>query len=230
MLVCFDLDGTLLDQRSAEHAGALHFAETFKNRVPVTGDAFAQLWHETTERHFQAFLRGECSFIEQRRHRIGELVSERLEDREADELFNIYLEAYEANWQLFDDVKPCLEALSGTHLGIITNAAQQQQERKLGRLGIAHHFSFVLSAERAGYAKPHPAIFQQAARLAQVEGPRVYIGDDAKTDAQAATDAGWHGIWLNRRGKGEPNFAPMLRGLETLPKTLSRLFIDDKQE
>lgn len=230
MLVCFDLDDTLLDQRSAESAAALHFAERFKDRVPATGEAFVTLWHETTKRHFQAFLRGEYTFQEQRRQRIRDLIQKPLTDDEADTHFHVYLEAYEANWQLFDDVKPCLEALSGTHLGIITNAAQKQQEKKLERLGIAHHFSFVLSAERAGYAKPHPAIFQQAARLAQVEGPHVYIGDDAKTDAQAATDAGWHGIWLNRRGEHKLNFAPMIGGLDTLPKTLSRLFIDSKEE
>lgn len=216
MLLCFDLDDTLLDQRGAERAAAIHLAKTFGARMTATGEAFVALWHEATKRHFQAFLRGECSFEDQRRRRICELVNADLGDAEADSLFGVYLEAYEANWRLFDDVLPCLGALSGIQKGIITNAAQAQQERKLERLGIAEHFSFVLSAQTAGSAKPDPKIFGQAATQAKAGGPLVYVGDDALMDAQAATDAGWHGIWLSRYDVIEPNFPQMLRGLEAL--------------
>lgn len=233
MLLCFDLDDTLLDQRSAERAATIHFAETFGNRLPVIGEAFVTLWREASERHFRAFLCSECSFQEQRRRRICELVSARLSDAEADRHFSVYLDAYKANWKLFDDVLPCLDALRSVQLGIITNASQAQQERKLERLGISRYFAFVLSAEKAGCAKPSPAIFQQAARAAKPQRsgePQtcVYIGDSFTLDAEAATSAGWHGIWLDRRGSAREPSPTTLRTLKDLPAYLLDLTVAQK--
>lgn len=216
MLICFDLDDTLLDHQGAERAAAIRFAETFRDRVPARGDAFVTLWRSASERHFEAFLRGACSFEGQRRRRICDLVGKDLNDAEADALFAVYLEAYEAHWRLFDDVLPCLGVLQGHQLGVITNAAQAQQERKLERLGVAHYFSFILSAESAGCAKPDPAIFALAATHARPADPRVYIGDNLELDAQAATAAGWHGIWLCRGNKNS-RYPHTLRTLEALP-------------
>ncbi len=222
MLICFDLDDTLLDHQRAERLAALELTETLDDGVGAAGDAFVRNWRSATEHHFGAFLRGECSFQDQRRPRIRQLFGEGLTDKKADALFAVYLRAYEANWQLFDDVLLCLEALRDVQLGIITNAAQEQQERKLERLGIAQHFSFVLSAERAGCAKPDPAIFALAATYARSTGPHVYVGDNLLLDAHGATGAGWHGIWLDREGRGS-SFPRTLASLTKLPEYLESL-------
>jgi len=106
----------------------------------------------------EAFLRGDVSFQEQRRRRIRELTSADLGDAEADGLFGIYPEAYEANWRLFGDVEACLEQLSAHQLGIISNRSRAQQLEKMQRLGLVRHFSFVVSAEEAACAKPDPEL------------------------------------------------------------------------
>jgi putative hydrolase of the HAD superfamily len=92
------------------------------------------------EKHFATFMRGEITFVEHRRRRIRELFQETelyLADDEADERFAIYLQYYEDNWTLFDDVLPCLDALSNRRLGIISNGNAEQQAKKLHQTGIA---------------------------------------------------------------------------------------------
>lgn len=137
MLICFDLDDTLLDHSSAERAAALHFAEVLK--LSPSGTAFVERWREVAQRHMAAFLRGDVSFQEQRRRRIRELIPVGA-DSEADALFEVYLEAYEANWRLFADVEPCLTALSTHRLGVITNGSRAQQLEKVQALGVAQFF------------------------------------------------------------------------------------------
>lgn len=61
-----------------------------------------------------ASARGEISFAEQRRRRIRDVICDsQLSDAQADEFFALYLPLYEANWELFPDVCPCLERLGG---------------------------------------------------------------------------------------------------------------------
>lgn len=93
MLICFDLDDTLLDHSGAEEAAALHFGEVIGERSAVSSEAFVRAWRRAAERHMATFLRGEVSFQEQRRRRIRELITADT-DGEADTLFEIYLEAY----------------------------------------------------------------------------------------------------------------------------------------
>ena len=73
MLVCFDLDDTLLDHSGAEKAAALHFGEVFRERLSEFGEAFTGVWQAAAEKHMEVFLRGEISFQEQRRRRMREL-------------------------------------------------------------------------------------------------------------------------------------------------------------
>ncbi len=127
MLICFDLDDTLLDHGGAEEAAAQHFGEVFEERLSEFGKAFVRVWRATAERHMAVFLRGEISFQEQRRRRVRELLSTDLTEGEADALFRVYLEAYEANWRLFADVEDGLAVLGAHRLGIITNGSRAQQ-------------------------------------------------------------------------------------------------------
>ncbi len=99
MLICFDLDDTLLDYGGAERAAAQRFAEVLGE---PSAEVFVRAWRAAAERHIATFLRGEVSFQEQHRLRTRELTTART-DGEADALFEVYLEAHKTNLRRFDD-------------------------------------------------------------------------------------------------------------------------------
>jgi putative hydrolase of the HAD superfamily len=91
--------------------------------------------------------------------------------------------------------------LSGHALGVITNGNTEQQRKKLKTLGLTERLSMVVTSEEAGVAKPDPRIFRRASEQAAVKPTHCYyVGDRLDTDAQAAAQAGFSGIWLNRKG------------------------------
>ena len=66
------------------------------------------------------------------------------------------------------------------------------------RVGIGHLFKHHLSAASVGFAKPHPAMFQQALAHAKVEAHEaIHIGDHPEQDIKAAQDLGMKTIWMN---------------------------------
>lgn len=230
MLICFDLDDTLLDHTRAEHEAALHFGMSLGSAGPV-GEAFVKFWREVAEKHMASFLRGEVSFQEQRRRRVREVTGRTLSDTDADGLFYRYLGVYEAHWKLFDDVNDCLAALSVYRLGVISNGNQEQQLKKLRHTGIESCFRFVLSAERAGVAKPDRAIFVEAAKYADRSDRNCfYVGDNLTVDAEAAKRAGWQGIWLDRKGSKRVTPLPTISSLQELPTLIDRLSRTNKSE
>jgi putative hydrolase of the HAD superfamily len=65
--------------------------------------------------------------------------------------------------------------------------------------------AFVVHAERAGGAKPHPAPFTRAAELGAVDRDRwVHVGDSIPSDVIGAQEFGLRAVWLNRRGHPAP--------------------------
>jgi putative hydrolase of the HAD superfamily len=199
MPVLFDVDDTLVDHLGAERKAAVALLRRFHDRFEVSDDEFVTLWHRAAERHFTAFNAGLCSYQEQRRRRIREFFGADLSDNAADKHFEIYHDAYRANWALFADVLPCLDALSGETLAIVSNNGTAATLQKLDVVGITARFAAIVTPETAGVSKPDPAIFRAACeRLGVSPSACVYIGDMLDKDARAAQAAGLTGVWLNR--------------------------------
>ncbi|RPJ01910.1 MAG: HAD family hydrolase [Chloroflexi bacterium] len=205
MIVFFDVDDTLVNHSSAERSAALLFYGQYagdRAMAGLDGDTFCTRWHDAAERHFATFNAGDCSYQEQRRRRIREFFGADVTDQAADDLFGVYLASYEAHWALFPDVLPCLDALAGHKLGIVSNNSLTATQRKLRRVGIAERFGVVIAPETAGVSKPDHRIFEAACQ--QVSAPAnqcVYVGDRLETDARAASAAGMIGVWIDRRGE-----------------------------
>jgi FMN phosphatase YigB (HAD superfamily) len=60
MVVFFDIDGTLLDQSSAERAGAIAVHRSVGAQVPV--EEFVSNWSTVLERQFVRYLRGDVTY------------------------------------------------------------------------------------------------------------------------------------------------------------------------
>src|SRR5947209_15675564 len=121
MVIFFDIDETLVNQRHAEAVAGEHFLKVYGPLLPQSYNVsgFCRLWRALREKHAPPFWRGLIPCQEQRRRRIRELFRARephLDDAEADTRFAFYREHYRGAWSLFDDVLPCLRALSPLRL------------------------------------------------------------------------------------------------------------------
>ncbi|MGL6341796.1 MAG: HAD family hydrolase, partial [Waterburya sp.] len=201
-MIFFDIDQTLINHQQAQDTAALLFWQRFSSLLPHTSEEFCQCWQTVMKKHFATFMQGEINFIEHRRRRMRELFHQAeldLADDEADRRFAIYLQHYEDNWTLFDDVLPCLNTLSNRRLGIITNGNTEQQIKKLCHTRIAKQFDIVVVSEEVGVSKPKPNIFLEACRRAKVKAQQChYVGDSLQNDVLAAKAVGMKGVWLNR--------------------------------
>jgi HAD superfamily hydrolase (TIGR01549 family) len=110
-------------------------------------------------------------------------------------------------------------------IGIVTNGPTEVQRAKLELLGIERLVDFVLVSEEFGVAKPDPAIFREALRLAEVEPEEaIFVGDSVEFDMAGARSAGIPTVWVNRHRQPwtEPGPPPsrQIRTLADLPKLL----------
>lgn len=130
--------------------------------------------------------------------------------------------------QIYPDAKPALERCSslGLKLGVVSNFDNRLEEI-LRSCGLLSYFSFVISSEEAGVAKPSPDIFVQALQKCGASAGNVaYVGDHFVNDYLASGSAGIYGILLDRRDKYKEAEVPReqrIVSLEELPSRLQQL-------
>ena len=221
--VLFDIDDTLVDFGASAAAGLAALLG------PEVREGLPDTWHALTERHYPRFLAGEVSFGDMQLERLVELLAWvglpapdragllELEARRQDEMTRHY--------RLFDDVRPCLDALAGVRIGVVSNSDGPHQRAKLGSVGLGDAFEVVVVSGDVGHAKPDPRIFLEACRALDLPPSSVvYVGDRVDIDARGATGAGLHGVWLDRAGSGPaPVDVPSITALTDLPELLARL-------
>ncbi|MGD8991708.1 MAG: HAD family hydrolase [Desulfobacterales bacterium] len=218
-MIFFDIDETLMNNTAAERAAAAKFYDLHKDVLQTPLEKFIHRWQTLTERNIQRYLAGELSFEGQRRERLRQVFANKrsLSDAEADAIFDAYLHFYENSWILFPDVEDCLNALSGHHLGIISNGDAIQQRQKLHSLGIIDRFSTIVISGEVSITKPAPQIFKMACQKAGSRPSACWhIGDNFKVDVQGSISAGMKGIWLNRDGHKQPTDIPTITSLRDL--------------
>jgi putative hydrolase of the HAD superfamily len=218
VVVLFDIDDTLLDHSAALRTATDTLYRTLK--LPLTADQFASAWMAALVRNFDRYLAGELSYQDQRRVRVRETIDPTLSDEAADEIISRYIDSYEASWSLFADAIPCLDALSGHRLGIISNGQSHQQRMKLTQTGILARFECVTISEECGCAKPSAEIFERAcSSLGTSPTTVIYVGDLYDVDAAGARNAGLVGVWLDRAARAsEAHDQPIIGSLSELPR------------
>lgn len=232
----FDLDDTLFAHRRAVRDGiAAHIG---KQLPGVDAAAHQDRWDELEELHYHRYLTGELDYLGQRRARARAFMEpfgvEFVEDRSAEEWFEVYLLEYVRAWTLHDDALPCLDALAaaGIRIGMITNGDRDFQQAKLDAMGLDRRLEHLVTSGEFGIAKPDPRIFAHACEVFGVApSDAVYIGDRLQTDAIGAASAGLGGVWLDRSGAATAeelaataaSGVAVIRTLAELPGLLERL-------
>lgn len=201
-MIFFDIDGTLLDHKSAEKEGIEKFyiSNNFDKICDI--EKFRKTWVKYSDKNFQKFLNKEYLFEQQRAMRIVDVYNEfnkEISYNEALTKFSDYLNAYESSWKAYEDVIPCLNMLNEYKLGIISNGDYEQQCEKLKKMNIIEYFCDIVVAGDVGYAKPNNRIFEIACQRNKVSiEDAFYIGDNIKTDIIPANEIGMRGILIDR--------------------------------
>ncbi|MDP1711362.1 MAG: HAD family hydrolase [Candidatus Nanopelagicaceae bacterium] len=201
----FDLDNTLFDHRGAAAAGMSSLLH--KRGWVYEGEPDLEtMWQQIEQKYFSEYVAGNLTLAEHRRERMREFLQRanlHADGANLDGLFADYLDEYSNSWTAYSDALPALEALreSGYVLAVLTNGQQEQQERKLAKMGLRHFFTSVLAIGKVTHPKPDARAFLQMCASLECEPEEVvYVGDDPQVDAAAATRAGLYGVWLNREG------------------------------
>jgi putative hydrolase of the HAD superfamily len=165
--VCFDLDGTLFDDRQYVRAGLLAAADLLE------GDTGVDLSTELLAAYFQ--------------RRVTEQTFDRVLDEHGlstglvPELVSAY-HANDAPLVPFSDAEPTLDRLRAEYdLAVVTGGTNG--ESKLDRLGLAQYFDSVIVAPAHGWSKREPEPFE--AMLAALESTperTVVVGDRPAVD------------------------------------------------
>jgi putative hydrolase of the HAD superfamily len=129
-----------------------------------------------------------------------------------------------ANYALFDDVRPSLEALAaaGLGLGLISNF-EDWLEVLLERLDVTRYFPVRVISGIEGIEKPDPHIFRIALdRAGVVPHDAAYVGDNPEFDVAPAAEVGMFPVLLDRHdryadGFAGPPEAPRITSLRDLP-------------
>lgn len=97
----------------------------------------------------------------------------------------------------------------------------------LNKVGIGQHFDAQINAAKAGFAKPHPRMFELAlAHGGFLGNESIHIGDDHQCDIAPAVSLGMHTIWANIIDHPNPQTHVAnaeITALDQLPSTIKRL-------
>lgn len=216
--ILLDIDGVLVDHRSAADAASWQWARALPG-WELGPQETAERWEALDRKHFTRYQHGELDFDEQLRARIRDFVpgGADISDAEADARMAAYRSIYRSLWRAYDDVPDFLARLrawQGPDAGgnraradtgrtravaYLTNGDEAQQRDKLDAVGALVEGWPVLASKQLGAAKPDPAVFRAAcARLGAAEPQTLMIGDEAWSDIDGATGAGLVCVHLRR--------------------------------
>jgi 2-haloacid dehalogenase len=122
----------------------------------------------------------------------------------------------------WDDAPGVLERLAKTHrLGVVSNCSQRLGRLAARRVGV--EFDVIVTAERAGYYKPHPAPYKMAMDELNLQPGGVLFVAGSAFDLVGTARVGLDTYWHNRVGLKRPEGAPPpLREA----RSLEELFLD----
>ncbi|KAL6457907.1 hypothetical protein MHYP_G00331370 [Metynnis hypsauchen] len=129
------------------------------------------------------------------------------------------------NWEVFPDSNSALKSCTalGMKLGVVSNFDSRLEEVLRG-CGLLTHFSFLLTSEGAGVAKPDIAIFKQALQKCGLPAKNVaHVGDHYINDYLTSRSLGIRGYLLDRHGDQEHLNVPPQHRLQSLDELPARL-------
>lgn len=218
-LIVFDVDGTLVDFRSATWA-ALDAAAEHLSRLTGTSIAPAAIL-AARERVAAELAAGEWSRAAVRVEAGRRLLlgCDVTHPTAAEEVDRTYITTRDASITVFDDVTTALEALCerGFELRAASNGAID-----LAPLGLAQYFAAAEYAPLLGVSKPDPRFYATVVERAGVASSEVLaVGDRVDNDYEPARAAGLHALLIDRAGTLDAGL-PRVRALTEVASLVER--------
>lgn len=200
--ILWDVDGTLLDFKAAEHEAIKACFSVF-GLGPCT-DAMIARYSVINEGFWERLELGELTKPQVLRGRFEAFfAAEGIECRDID--------AFNAEYQIrlgdticyIDDSLALLKSLRGrVRQYAVTNGTVAAQEKKLARSGLGAVFDGVFISDRVGVEKPGKGFFD---RVFSAIGPvalheTMIVGDSLTGDMRGGNNAGIVTCWYNPRG------------------------------
>jgi len=175
--IIFDMDGVIVDserfwqqaeQEVFSSLGVLVTEELSAETRSMTTEEVARFWYEKYP--------WQSEQLQQVEHRVVSRVIELIEKEDC----------------AIKGVKAFIERHreKGFKIGLATNSPQRIIPVVLNKLGIAHLFDAVSSAEFEEKGKPHPAVYTTTAQKLNVAPAHCFAIEDSHTGMLAATNAG----------------------------------------
>ncbi len=176
--VIFDMDGVIVDTEPVHHyAYNQHFKQL---NIEVTPEMYATFTGNSTKNTYEKLK----SHFE-----ISESVPDLVEAKR-----NLFNDAFDSKEDLclIDGVEDLIKELyhNGMQLVLASSSANVTIDRVFRRFGLHQYFTHLVSGEDFPNSKPHPAIFEHAAKLSQTSVENCIVIEDSTNGIIAAKAAG----------------------------------------
>lgn len=223
-ILLFDLDNTILDFNSGEHAalsGALrHFG------IEPTEEILS-VYHEINIKYWEMLERGELSRKQVLEGRFDELFERYDIDCTGEKIQSVYEKYLGAQHEFVPGARELLELLyEKNDLYIVSNGCSGIQAPRIAGAGLEKYFKAFFVSEDIGYDKPDMRFFEYC--IAHIpdfsHGRAVIIGDSLTSDIKGGKNAEITTCWFDPEKKSAPvRDKPdyVIYGLDELPEKLN---------
>jgi HAD superfamily hydrolase (TIGR01509 family) len=176
--VIFDMDGVIVDTEPVHHyAYQQHFKQL---NIDVSPEMYASFTGNSTKNIYER-LKG----IFDLKETVADLVATKR---------NLFNDAFDAKEDLYllEGVETLIQDLhcNGMQLVLASSSAKVTIDRIFNRFQLYPYFTHLVSGEDFPQSKPHPAIFEHAAFLAQTPRENCIVIEDSTNGIKAANAAG----------------------------------------
>jgi putative hydrolase of the HAD superfamily len=202
MILLFDLDDTLLDDRSTKNYYLPRLFEDYRSLILYDYQTFANTWISAIPKYYKLYTEGKISFEEQRLQRVKEAFNnEELNKNDIQNILKSFDIHFSNSWKLFPG---WADFLKNNYLSkaIVTNGNARQQNAKIDKLRLRNYFKHIFISEEIGMSKPNPEIFEYVCNTLNVKPEQcIFIGDSLYYDVLGSSKFGMKTIWLNHLGE-----------------------------
>ena len=210
--IVFDIDDTLYCRQDM----LVQAAETVLGVKVPDWREFIRIFYEKSDLNMAQLESGEVSTRDTNGWRYNEtfrLLGLPYEPKDGGRAADAYLEL-QSHMFISDELASVLDKLASDpsiKLAILTAGESKHQWNKVDMLGLDRWFdrSSVIVTGDTPYTKPDVELFRiMEERLGLSPSDLWMIGDNYDKDIAGAIKAGWHTLWINRRGLPAPESLP----------------------
>lgn len=206
----FDLDGTLLDFKSASKKAMW---QTFEQYNKECTDELYKIYQKINHQVWTEFEQKIITAEELRPKRF-DLFFKAINDEIAPP--HIFNQQYLNNLVLCSDVYEgaidLLQSLQGQYLmSVVTNGLKEVQRRRLARLNMTHFFDSIVVSDEIGFAKPNFKYFEYTYQSIPNPPPKsdiLIIGDGIPSDILGGQNFGISTCWIRHGRINNSNIQP----------------------